>query len=86
LPLPVISAALGIALVSSVAMVLPISTPSNVLVYARGDVTTRELALAGGIVGVIAGVRIGSSVRWLQRLWGVAPRRRSTRVTPKKAR
>src|SRR5690606_38236833 len=49
---------ISIALVAAVSMALPISTPSNAIAYARGEITTRDMALAGGIIGVIATILI----------------------------
>lgn len=45
---------IGIALAASSAMALPISTPPNAIAYAHGDLDTRDMALAGSIMGGIA--------------------------------
>jgi sodium-dependent dicarboxylate transporter 2/3/5 len=42
-----------IALGSSLAMTLPISTPPNAIAYATGFVRTKEMALAGGLVALV---------------------------------
>lgn len=49
---------ISIALAASVAMALPISTPPNAIAYARGEVNTRDMALAGSLIGVLATVLI----------------------------
>jgi solute carrier family 13 (sodium-dependent dicarboxylate transporter), member 2/3/5 len=48
----------SIALVASVSMALPVSTPPNAIAYAQGDVSTRDFALVGGMVGVLATVLV----------------------------
>lgn len=45
---------IGIALAASTAMALPISTPPNAIAYAHGVLDTRDMALAGSIMGGIA--------------------------------
>ena len=42
-----------IAIGASLAMALPISTPPNAIAYATGSVTTRDMAVAGLIIGAI---------------------------------
>jgi sodium-dependent dicarboxylate transporter 2/3/5 len=42
-----------VALGSSLAMALPISTPPNAIAYATGAVKTKEMALAGGLVALV---------------------------------
>ncbi len=42
-----------IALACSLAMALPVSTPPNAVAYASGNVATKDLAVVGGIVGVV---------------------------------
>ncbi|MEM9664343.1 MAG: DASS family sodium-coupled anion symporter [Bacteroidota bacterium] len=49
---------LCIALAASTAMALPISTPPNAIAYAHGELETRDLALAGSLVSVLAAVLI----------------------------
>jgi solute carrier family 13 (sodium-dependent dicarboxylate transporter), member 2/3/5 len=43
-----------IALAASIAMALPVSTPPNAIAYAYGEFETRDIAIAGGLIGVIA--------------------------------
>jgi sodium-dependent dicarboxylate transporter 2/3/5 len=41
----------SVALGSSLAMALPISTPPNAIAYASGAIKTRDMAVAGGLIG-----------------------------------
>lgn len=50
--------ALSIALAASMSMALPVSTPPNAIAYASGELTARDFALAGGILGVLAVILI----------------------------
>lgn len=43
----------GIAIASSFAMILPISTPPNALAYAKGFIKQRDMAIVGIIVGIV---------------------------------
>jgi len=45
---------LSIALASSTAMALPISTPPNAIAYARGGVESKDFVKVGGIISLIA--------------------------------
>lgn len=47
-----IASAVFIAIGSSLAMSLPISTPPNAIAYSTGQVQTKQMALVGGIIGV----------------------------------
>lgn len=47
-----------IALAASIAMALPVSTPPNAIAYAYGEFETRDIAVAGGVIGLIAVVLI----------------------------
>ncbi|MEL7168582.1 MAG: SLC13 family permease, partial [Bacteroidota bacterium] len=49
-----IEVALCIALVASSAMALPVSTPPNAIAYAQGELTTRDMVMAGTIVSLLA--------------------------------
>lgn len=51
--LPIDTAAIGIvvAFACSLGIALPISTPSNAIAYATGEVTTRQMATTGLVVG-----------------------------------
>ncbi len=46
-------AAFFIAIGSSLAMALPVSTPPNAIAFSTGAVTTRDMAVAGSIIGVV---------------------------------
>lgn len=62
--------AIAIALTASVSMALPVSTPPNAIAYASGELRTREMLLAGGLIGLIAATLVVmASVRVL-RAWG----------------
>lgn len=63
--------ALAIALTASVAMALPISTPPNAIAYARGEVNTRDMAMAGTIIGMFAAALIILGSGPVLRFWGV---------------
>ena len=45
---------IGVAIASSSAMILPISTPPNALAYATNLVQQKDMAKMGAIVGVIS--------------------------------
>jgi solute carrier family 13 (sodium-dependent dicarboxylate transporter), member 2/3/5 len=49
----VLEAGVAIALAASVAMALPVSTPPNAIAFASGELEARDLAVNGGIVGLI---------------------------------
>lgn len=44
---------LAVAMTSSVAMILPISTPPNAIAYASGLIQTRHMSRAGLLTGLI---------------------------------
>jgi sodium-dependent dicarboxylate transporter 2/3/5 len=46
-------AAFFIAIGASLAMALPVSTPPNAIAFSTGAVTTRDMAVAGSIIGVV---------------------------------
>jgi sodium-dependent dicarboxylate transporter 2/3/5 len=46
---------IGVALSASMAMTLPISTPSNALAHATGFVKQNDMARAGLIIGLLGG-------------------------------
>jgi solute carrier family 13 (sodium-dependent dicarboxylate transporter), member 2/3/5 len=67
----VIQVAMSIALVASVSMALPVSTPPNAIAYAHREVRTRDMALGGVIIGLVALILIvalgGKVMGW----WGI---------------
>jgi len=52
-PLSPVAAAVFIAMGSSMAMALPISTPPNAIAYACGEISAKNMAIAGSIIGGI---------------------------------
>ena len=52
-PLSPVAAAVFIAVGSSMAMALPISTPPNAIAYACGEISARNMAITGSIIGGI---------------------------------
>ncbi len=63
--------AMNIALAAAMAMALPISTPPNAIVYARGEFSVRELAKLGVMIGAAGAFLILLAVGPLLWLWGV---------------
>ena len=51
-------AAVSIALAASVSMALPISTPPNAIAYASGEISTRDLARVGIVLGLVSMILI----------------------------
>lgn len=64
---------LAIALTASVGMALPISTPPNAIAYAYGGLRTRDMAIAGGAIGLIAAVLVIFGSKFVLQFWGVIP-------------
>jgi solute carrier family 13 (sodium-dependent dicarboxylate transporter), member 2/3/5 len=56
--------AIGIALASSMAMSLPVSTAPNTIAYAQGKLSTIDFVKTGSIIGIIAVVFISLGA-WL---------------------
>ncbi|CAN5750306.1 hypothetical protein BH20VER1_BH20VER1_21960 [soil metagenome] len=61
--------AIAIALAASASMALPISTPPNAIAYAQGEITTKDLALTGGIISVISAALIICGTGLVVRFW-----------------
>ena len=53
-----VSYVLTVALVASMSMALPVSTPPNALAYATNELTTRDFIRTGGVIGLAATVLI----------------------------
>ena len=51
-----IASAVFIAIGSSLAMSLPISTPPNAIAYSTGQVQTKQMALTGAVIGAVGAV------------------------------
>lgn len=66
-----IQIAMSIALVASLSMALPISTPPNALAYSRGEFTTREMARVAVVLSVLAAFLIIVSGGVVMRFWNV---------------
>jgi sodium-dependent dicarboxylate transporter 2/3/5 len=56
---------LAVAIISSAAMGLPVSTPPNAIAYATGRIRTRDMLLAGGMITLLSAVVVSV----LGRLW-----------------
>jgi sodium-dependent dicarboxylate transporter 2/3/5 len=61
----------AVAIGSSLAMSLPISTPPNAIAFASGQIKTRDMALMGGIVGVVGAVLVTALLPVLMRMAGI---------------
>jgi len=66
-----IQVAISIALVASLSMGLPISTPPNALAYARGEFTTREMVRVALVVGGVGALFVVAGGGWAMRFWKV---------------
>ncbi len=45
---------IGVALMASSAMALPVSTPPNAMAYAKGELLSKDFVLTGLIIGLIS--------------------------------
>ncbi len=61
----------AVAIGSSLAMCLPISTPPNAIAYASGQIKTRDMAIMGGMVGVIGAILMAVLLPVLMRMAGI---------------
>lgn len=61
----------AVAIGSSLAMSLPISTPPNAIAFASGQIKTRDMALMGGIVGVVGAVLVTALLPVFMRMAGI---------------
>jgi len=66
-------AAVVIAIASSLAMALPVSTPPNAVAFATGAVETRDLARTGVVVGAIGAVLVALAAPPLWDTLGLLP-------------
>lgn len=68
-----VSAAVFVAIGSSLAMSLPISTPPNAIAFATGEVKVKDMAIVGAIFGVIAWAIFIVAGPWFWKLMGILP-------------
>ena len=68
---PAVQIALSIALAASVSMSLPVSTPPNAMAYATGEITTRDMARAGIMIGIVSACLIILLGGPVLRFWGI---------------
>jgi sodium-dependent dicarboxylate transporter 2/3/5 len=61
----------SIALVASMSMALPVSTPPNAMAYARNEVTTRDMIRVSILISTLGTVAIILGGGWIMRLWGI---------------
>jgi sodium-dependent dicarboxylate transporter 2/3/5 len=61
----------SVAIGSSLAMCLPISTPPNAIAYACGQIKTRDMAIIGGMVGAVGAVLMAVLLPVLMRMAGI---------------
>lgn len=69
-----VMAAIFIALGSSIAMALPISTPPNAIAMSTGTVTTRDMAISGVIIGIVGWVLFSFLAPPVWNLLGIMPK------------
>jgi solute carrier family 13 (sodium-dependent dicarboxylate transporter), member 2/3/5 len=65
--------AFSIALAASMSMSLPISTPPNAMAYGTGEVSTRDMLLAGTCIAALGTLVVALLSRPMLRLWGIVP-------------
>jgi len=68
---PSVQVAIMMALASSLAMALPVSTPPNAIAYGRGGINVRDMAVPGAILGAVGVVVAMVIAPLLLRLSGV---------------
>jgi sodium-dependent dicarboxylate transporter 2/3/5 len=61
----------SVAIGSSLAMCLPISTPPNAIAYACGQIQTRDMAIIGGMVGAVGAGLMAVLLPVLMRMAGI---------------
>jgi len=65
--------AVSIALVASMSMALPVSTPPNAMAYARGEFTTREMVRVSLFISLGGMMLILLGAGFLLRVFGLMP-------------
>jgi sodium-dependent dicarboxylate transporter 2/3/5 len=63
--------AIGIALAASMAMALPVSTAPNTIAYAQGKLESKDFAVAGSMIGLVAIALIIALGPWVIQFWTV---------------
>jgi solute carrier family 13 (sodium-dependent dicarboxylate transporter), member 2/3/5 len=66
-----IHVALSIALIASMGMALPVSTPPNAMAYARNEFTTRDMVRVSLLISGLGAVAIIAGGEWIMRLAGI---------------
>jgi sodium-dependent dicarboxylate transporter 2/3/5 len=63
--------AVSIALIASMGMALPVSTPPNAMAYARNEFTTRDMVRVSLLISGVGAAAIILGAGWILRLWGI---------------
>ena len=66
-----IHVAVSIALVASMGMALPVSTPPNAMAYARNEFTTRDMVRVSLLISAVGAAAIIFGGEWIMRMSGV---------------
>lgn len=68
-----VTAAVFVAIGSSFAMALPISTPPNAIAYATGEVRVKDMAVTGTLIGAVCWGVFVTLGPWVWRVLGILP-------------
>jgi solute carrier family 13 (sodium-dependent dicarboxylate transporter), member 2/3/5 len=68
-----VAAAVFIAIGSSLAMALPISTPPNAIAFSTGEVRSKDMAVVGAVIGVIGWAIFVTVGPWMWQALGILP-------------
>jgi sodium-dependent dicarboxylate transporter 2/3/5 len=68
-----IHVAVSIALVASMSMALPVSTPPNAMAYSTGEFTTREMVRVSLLISLLGMLAIIVGGGAIMRFWSVLP-------------
>lgn len=66
-----VQVALSIAMVASLTMLLPVSTPPNAMAHARGEFSTGEMVRTASAISAGAAILIVLTGGWIMRFWGI---------------
>ncbi len=69
-----IAAGIWIAIGSSLAMALPISTPPNAIAFSTGEVRVKDMAIIGALIGIITWAIFVTAGPWFWELLGILPK------------